>query len=152
MAELFSTTYEHVINFRSAAQLYLRQNPHATNRLSFAVTKMLQKTRKFENDYYSQMEETRIKYASKEDGNVLKNPDGASYKYTSENQIKCDKEIRRIMESPVQIEQHLVPFKDLPASFNLTFLEPFENIVVPELSEEEFLTLELGPKKETQQK
>lgn len=142
-----TVTFEEVLFFRAAANRYLQMNAHGINKLSFALTKMLSRTKHLELSYNEQVEEARITYASKEDGNVIKNPDGMGYKFTSDNQKKCEREIKRIYQSPVEIENHIVPVFELPAAFNLTFMEPFTKFVIEELSEEDFLKLQLGPKK-----
>lgn len=115
-------TNKQISQFREVASFYLKFSK-TKNKVYHAATKLLKKTTNAMEDYVDAQNEKRWELAltegkDKEKAFVM---DGDRYKYTSENQIKLNKELRELSKKEVDIEPHFVGGEDLPVDLSFEY-------------------------------
>jgi hypothetical protein len=103
-----------VSEFRMVAALFLK---HATKKTKVyhAAAKLLKKTTTIAEEYADDQNDKKVNLASTEEKDKKKVliVENDQYVYTPENRIQLQKELRKLANTEVEVEPHIVPASDI---------------------------------------
>lgn len=137
-------TYEQVLMFRQNATKYMAMHPGKFSKFLYRLQKMLEKTRKIEEEYNDKAKEININLCEKDkDGFFIfekfgKDNSEERYKLKPENELKRDKQIRELLKEEVEIEPYTYKevMEIIPKGIDFSWWSVLSPFILPPITEE----------------
>lgn len=142
-------SFEKVLNFRHQADQYLKFHPGQHRPFTYALSKMLTRTKAIEDDFNDRDRELNLEYCHKDSKGFAEmekftverrgeKTEQERMKFTTDKQKELNKKKRGLLNEEVAVEPYLS--KDVPEDIGFDMWSTFAPFVLPNEPSEEQLT------------